>query len=86
MGTSKTTRKRVRQTEARTLRNKAVRSAMKTAVRRVREALDSGNRTAAQEALTAAVPVIAGTASKGLIHKNNASRKISRLTRRVNAL
>jgi len=56
---------------------------MRTAVRRVREAAATGDRESAEKALSEAVPVIAKTASKGLIHKNNASRKISRLTAQV---
>jgi len=59
---------------------------MKNVVRSLNEAIDSGAVEEAKEALQVAVPVIAKTASKGTIHKKNASRKISRLTKRVNAL
>jgi small subunit ribosomal protein S20 len=59
---------------------------MKTAIKNLNAAIDSGNADDAKTALAAAVPVIAKTASKGTIHKKNASRKISRLTKRVNQL
>jgi len=83
VGTSKTTRKRVRQTETRTVRNKAARSSMRTSIRHVREEVATGNQESADKALAEAIPVISKTASKGLIHKNNAARKISRLTAQV---
>jgi small subunit ribosomal protein S20 len=82
----KSAEKRNRQAQIRRLRNRINRSKMKNVVRSLNEAIDSGSVEEAKEALQAAVPVIAKTASKGTIHKKNASRKISRLTRRVNAL
>lgn len=86
MAKSKTPQKRARQSKARYERNKAARSAMRTAVRRVREAVAGGDRGQADKALAAAIPVISRSASKGLIHKNNAARKISRLTSHVGKL
>jgi small subunit ribosomal protein S20 len=59
---------------------------MKTVVRRVEEALMAGSEEDARAALAAAVQVIQKTASKGSIHKKTASRKVSRLTRRVNRM
>jgi len=59
---------------------------MKTVVRQVEEALVAGSEEQAKEALSLAVPVIQKTAAKGTIHKKTASRKVSRLTRRVNAM
>jgi small subunit ribosomal protein S20 len=59
---------------------------MKTVIKNLNAAIDSGNADDAKTALAAAVPVIAKTASKGTIHKKNASRKISRLTKKVNQL
>jgi small subunit ribosomal protein S20 len=59
---------------------------MKTAIKTLDSAIESGSVEDAKTALGAAVPVIAKTASKGTIHKKNASRKISRLTKRVNAM
>ncbi len=68
------------------MRNRANRSKMKTVIKNLNEAIDTGNAEEAKTALASAVPVIAKTASKGTIHKKNASRKISRLTKKVNQL
>ena len=78
--------KRDRQSKIRRLRNRMNKSAMKTAVRQVEEALLAGSEEQARAALKAAVPVIYKTASKGSVHKNLASRKVSRLTKRVNKM
>jgi len=78
--------KRARQAVKLNLRNKAVRSAIKTIVKKVESALSSGNREDAGKALIEAVKALSKAASKGVIHKNTASRNISRLTRKVNAL
>ncbi|MCU0588631.1 MAG: 30S ribosomal protein S20 [Syntrophobacteraceae bacterium] len=78
--------KRARQSEARRLRNRARKTRMKTAIRGLEEAMSAGAGDALQEKLKEAISIIAKTASKGVIHRNTASRKISRLTRRVNAL
>ncbi len=86
MANHKSAEKRNRQAQLRRLRNRINRTKMKNVVRSLNEAIDSGSVEEAKEALQVAVPVIAKTASKGTIHKKNASRKISRLTRRVNAL
>ncbi len=59
---------------------------MKTAIKNLNVAIESGNAEEAKTVLAATVPVIAKTASKGTIHKKNASRKISRLTKRVNQM
>lgn len=86
MANHKSAEKRNRQTQVRRMRNRINRSKMKTAIRGLNEAIESGNTEEAKSALAAAVPVIAKTASKGTIHKKNASRKISRLTKRVNQM
>ncbi len=86
MANHKSAEKRNRQAQARRLRNRINRSKMKTVVRSLNEAIASGSVEEAKAALETAVPVIAKTASKGTIHKKNASRKISRLTKRVNSL
>lgn len=78
----KAARKAVRRTEV----NKSRVTRMKSEVRRVEEAIQSGNQTAAVEALKAAEPVLVRTAQKGLVHKNTASRKVSRLAARVKAM
>lgn len=59
---------------------------MKTAIKNLNVAIESGNADEAKTMLAATVPVIAKTASKGTIHKKNASRKISRLTKKVNQM
>jgi len=59
---------------------------MRTEVRKVEEALAAGDKVAALAALKVAEPILARTAQKGLLHKKNASRKVSRLTKRANAL
>jgi small subunit ribosomal protein S20 len=61
-------------------------SRMNTAIRRIEDALLAGSEEAAQEALKKAQPIIQKTVSKGSIHKNTASRKISRLTKRVHRM
>ncbi len=86
MANHKSAEKRNRQAQIRRMRNRINRSKMKTAVKSLNSAIESGSVEEAKSALTVAVPVIAKTASKGTIHKKNASRKISRLTRRVNAM
>ncbi len=78
--------KRIRTNEAARLRNKSVRSAMKTAVRRFRIAADAGDRAAAVEALGTASRVLDKAASKGVIHANQAANKKSAMAQRVNAL
>ena len=86
MANTKSAKKAARQAERRTLINKARRSRVRTYVRKVEEAIASGDKEAANEALRAAQPEIMRSASKGIIHKNTASRKISRLSARVKAL
>jgi small subunit ribosomal protein S20 len=75
----KATRKIARKTEV----NKTRRSLLRGSVRKVEEAISSGDRTAAMAALKAAEPVIMRAAQRGVVHKNNASRKVSRLAHRV---
>ncbi|OEU49090.1 MAG: 30S ribosomal protein S20 [Desulfobulbaceae bacterium S5133MH15] len=86
MANHKSAEKRNRQSQVRRLRNKINKSKMKTAIRKIDEAVVAGSADEAQEALNKAIPVIAKIASKGTIHKKNASRKISRLTKRVNGM
>jgi len=79
-------RKRIRQIERRTEVNKARRTRMRGFLRKVEEAIASGDSDAAREALRLAQPEIIRSANKGIVHKNTASRKISRLSSRVKAL
>ena len=86
MANTKSAQKAARQTARRTEVNKSRRSEMRTFVRKVEEAIAAKDPKAAAEALSDAAPRLARAAQKGIIHKNAASRKISRLSKRVNAL
>ncbi len=86
MANHKSAGKRNRQAQVRRLRNRMNKSKMKTVIGKLDEAVAAGSTDEAQEALRKAISVVAKTASKGTIHKKNASRKISRLTKRVNAM
>lgn len=86
MANHKSALKRNRQSQQRRLRNRMNRTQLKTVVKKVNEALEAQSAEGAQEALQQAIPVIDQAAVKGAIHKKNASRKVSRLTRKVNAL
>jgi small subunit ribosomal protein S20 len=66
--------------------NKARRSRMRTALRKVEEALSSGDRSTAMAAIKEAEPELMRAAQKGVVHRNAASRKISRLTHRIGKL
>ena len=79
-------RKRARRTETRTLINKNRVSRMRTFLKKVEMAIAGGDSKAAQEALKNVQPEIARGVSKGVIHKNTAARKMSRLTARIKAL
>ena len=79
-------KKRVRQIQRRTALNQARRSRIRTFVRKVEEAIARGEKDQALEALRAAQPEVMRGATKGVLHRNTASRKISRLHRRVAAL
>lgn len=86
MANHKSAEKRNRQSTAQRLRNRAIKSRMKSSIRLVNEAIASGSIEQAKEALRLAIPVIAKTGAKGTVHKKNASRKVSRLTLRVNGM
>jgi small subunit ribosomal protein S20 len=78
--------KRNRQNAKRRERNRVVRSRVKSDVRKVREAVDRQDQPAAESELRAAIKEISKAASKGVLHRNNASRRIGRLSKRVAAL
>jgi small subunit ribosomal protein S20 len=86
MANTPSAKKAVRKIERRTAVNKSRRSQMRTYVRKVEEAIAAGDPTAATAALRAAEPLVMRAAQNGIVHKNTASRKVSRLTRRVKAL
>jgi len=78
--------KKAKQADKRNLLNKSIRSNIKTIERKVESVITSGNKEEAGKALIEASKVLQKAASKGVIHKNNAARQISRLTRKVNAM
>ncbi len=84
MANHKSALKRARQNVVRRERNRANKSRIKKVVRRVNEAIESQSVEQANEALQQAIPTIQKAATKGTLHKKTASRKVSRLTRRVN--
>jgi small subunit ribosomal protein S20 len=86
MANTKSAQKAARQTLRRTEVNKSRRSEMRTYVRKVEEEIGSKDPKVAAEALSEAEPRLARAAQKGIVHKNTASRKISRLTKRVKGL
>jgi small subunit ribosomal protein S20 len=86
MANSPQAKKRARQNERRFAVNKARRSRIRTFLRKVEEAIESGDQSAAADALKAAQPEVMRGVTKGVFHKNTASRKISRLAARVKAL
>ena len=85
MANTKSAQKAVRKIERKTAINKSRRSQMRTYVKKVEEAIEAKDASGAATALHAA-PLVARAAQKGILHKNAASRKISRLTKRVKAL
>jgi small subunit ribosomal protein S20 len=86
MANTSSAKKAARKIAARTVINRDRRGRVRTFVRKVEEALASGDKTAAEAALKAAEPEIMRAASKGVVHKNTASRKVSRLSQRVKVL
>ena len=86
MANHKSAIKRARQSEEQRVRNRSRKTRMKNVIRDLDEVIAGKSPEKAAEELKKAVSVIAKTASKGVVHKNTASRKISRLTRAVNAL
>ncbi|MBI5188727.1 MAG: 30S ribosomal protein S20 [Nitrospirae bacterium] len=78
--------KRARQAEKRNVRNKAIRTCVKTIINKVNSAVTANNKEEANKALIEAVRTLNMAAARDVIHRNTASRKISRLTRKVNAL
>ena len=84
MANIKSAKKRVLVAQTKTARNKAIRSRVKTMTKKVEAAIAAGDKAAAQASLLTAISEIDRAASKGVFHKNNASRKVARLTKAVN--
>jgi small subunit ribosomal protein S20 len=78
--------KRIRQNEKKRIRNRTVTSTMRSAVKKLEQAIQEQKQSEAQTLLKKTVSLIDGAATKGVIHKNKASRSVSRLTRKVKAL
>ena len=86
MANIKSAKKRILVNETKAARNKAIRSKVKTAMKKVDAAVAAGDKAAAQAALLAATSEIDKAATKGVYHKNNASRKVARLSKSVNSI
>ena len=86
MANIKSAKKRILVTEIKAARNKAIRSEVKTSIKKVEAAVVAGDRTAAEAELKNATSVIEAASSKGVYHKNNAARKVSRLAKLVNGI
>lgn len=86
MAQHQSAKKRIRQTKTRTAVNRTRRSQLRTYVRVVEEAIESGDKTAATTAMGQAMPALHNGTRKGLLHRNTAARKISQLAKRINAL
>jgi small subunit ribosomal protein S20 len=82
----KSAEKRLRQTEKRTATNRARMSRVRTFVKKVETAIETGNKEAAQSAFQLAQPELHRATTKGVLHKNTVARKLSRLATRINAL
>lgn len=79
-------KKRIRQAERRTVRNRARTSRIRTFVRKVEDAVRAGDKNAAETAFKAMMPELHKGVSKGLLHRNTAARKLSRLSARIKSL
>jgi len=86
MANVKSAKKRISVTKTRTERNKAIKSEVKTYLKKVDAAIASGDKAAAQEACKAASIKLTKACTKGVYHKNMVSRKIGRLAKAVNAM
>lgn len=82
----KSAKKRILVNETKAARNKAIRSKVKTAIKKVEAAVAAGDKAAAQAALVAATTEIDKACTKGVYHKNNAARKVSRVSKAVNSI
>ncbi len=86
MANTASAKKRIRQAARATERNRARKARMRTFVKKVEEAIDGGDRAAAQAAIRAAQPEMQRAAGKGVVHPNRVARKLSRLSARIRGL
>lgn len=86
MANIKSAKKRISVIQKKTLRNKMIKSRVKTSIKKVDAAIAAGDKEAAKAALNAATSELSKAASKGIYHKNTAARKISRMNKAVNKM
>ncbi|MBO5069187.1 MAG: 30S ribosomal protein S20 [Roseburia sp.] len=86
MANIKSAKKRILVTETKAARNKSIKSEVKTSIKKVEAAVAANDKEAANAALKVAISTIESASSKGVYHKNNAARKVSRVTKLVNAM
>ena len=86
MANIKSAKKRILVNRTKAARNKSIRSAVKTSIKKVETAVQKNDKAAAQAALTEAISTISKATSKSVYHKNNCARKISRLSKAVNSI
>ena len=86
MANIKSAKKRILVNTTKAARNKSIKSAVKTSIKKVEAAVANKDKEAANSALLAAISTIDKAASKGVYHKNNSARKVSRLTKAVNSI
>ena len=82
----KSAKKRILVNRTKADRNKAIKSGVKTAIKKVYAAIEAGDKAAAKEQLVSATKIIEMACSKGVYHKNNAARKVSRISKAVNQM
>ncbi len=86
MANIKSAKKRILVAKTKNEKNKAIKSGVKTAIKKVYAAIEAGDKAAANAALLEATAVIEKAATKGVYHKNNAARKVSAITKAVNTM
>lgn len=86
MANIKSAKKRILVNQTKAARNKSIRSAVKTSIKKVEAAVAKKDKAAAEAALTEAISTISRATAKGVYHKNNCARKVSRLTKAVNSI
>ena len=86
MANIKSAKKRILVNETKAARNKAIRSKVKTSIKKVEAAIAAGDKAAAQASLVNAISEIDKATTKGVYHKNTASRKVSRISKAVNTM
>ncbi len=86
MANLKSSKKRIRSNERKRIRNVTVKSSIKTAIKKVEQAIEQGDLKLAEERLSEATSALDSAAAKGIIHKNNSSRHKSRLAKKINKI